>query len=311
MLGTALTLTESTSKLFGRSVFKLYALYFVEVGTLVVTGVEYGIGAAILMMFAYRHHLLKAVGLRKGELPPRLRFTRRIVAIMAAIGLLNVLGRAFSAFALDSPGMTVALWNGITFGTTLLVFPYDEWRRHRVAAVVVPVGMLAGLAVAAQVWESDASLGGVGWALVGGLCTLLYLPLSRFVLTIGKSQGDQFQALNTLTGAVGLLVWASFAEESLFEGWSWNLFAILALTALLSVIIPRYLHVMARRSIRDGFYAVLSTLSLVIAMGVDYVMEGKVPGAWQLVGLSVVGAVGLMVGYLKWWDDRKRAPQEP
>lgn len=306
--GTSLTLTEQTAKLFGRSLFKVNALEYVAVGALVVTGVEYAFGAVVLLLVAYRRHLMRAVRLTRREPPPRLRFTKRVLAVMLVIGGLNVGGRAFATYALDSPGMTIALFNGITFGLTLLVFSVEEWRSHRVAAVVVPVAMVAGLAVAGRVWDVDASLGGVAWALACGLCGLLYLPVSRVVLKKSRAEGDQFQALNTLSGAVGLFLWAWIIDENFVDGWSWRLFGMLALTGLLSVIIPRYLHVQARGAIGDGFYAVLSTLSILIAVGVDYIMEGTVPDVWQIIGLSLVGAGGLTVGGLKWRDGRERGP---
>lgn len=57
-LGAVLSLTESTTKLFGRSIFKLNVLALIEGTTLVVTAVEYGMGALVLLLIAYGPYLL-------------------------------------------------------------------------------------------------------------------------------------------------------------------------------------------------------------------------------------------------------------
>ena len=302
-LGAGLSLAESTARRYGRSVFQQQALMFAGVATLVVAGVEYAMGAVILLLVAYRSQLL---GRKKA---PRLRFTKKVLILMAAIGVLNILGRGTSAFALDT-GMAIALFNAVGMAVPLFLFPVEVWERHKIAALAVPVLMCAGLIAAAEVWDADASLAGIAWALVGGLCGLLYLSLSRHVLDMSREAADQFQALNTFTGAVGLLLWAWFAGGSFTVGWSWALFGILAGTAVLSVVLPRYLHVMARRVVGDGFYSVLSTLSLLVAVGVDYVMTGDLPGPWRSTGLTVIGAVALAVAYLKWRDLRSAGPPE-
>lgn len=156
--------------------------------------------------------------------------------------------------------------------------------------------------------ESDASTEGVLWALAAGLCQLVYLALSRYVFDMGKAPADQFQALNTFIGAVGLITWALLAGESFTKGWSWRLVIILVITSMLSVVIPRCLHVVARQAVGDGFYAVMSMLSLLLALGVDYVMEHKTPTIWQVAGLSLIGLVALAVARLKSRDKKQPIP---
>ena len=293
-LGVVLSMIEALSGLFSRSFFKVYALYFTEVATLVVAGVEYAIGAAFLLIVAYRSHLLRAVGLGKGRRLSTLRLTKRLLVVMAGVGLCNILGRGFSALALDADGMTIALFNAIGFSVPVLLFSIEGWKKHRRAAVIVPVSIVAGLAVAGEVWESSASLVGIGWAFACALCGLLYLPLSRSVLEeMDGAQQDQFQAINTCTGAVGLLVWAALAGKDFAVGWSWDLVGVLCVTAFLGVVVPRRLHIRARMATGDALYTVLRPMSLLLALGVDFLVEGTVPGVWQVVGYGVVGIVAL------------------
>ncbi|GAA2448280.1 hypothetical protein GCM10010191_77140 [Actinomadura vinacea] len=296
--GTLWWLAETSSYLLGRSWFKVHVLQSLQGAALVVTAVEYGLGAVVLLVVAYWRQIWYLFR-RSGDGPQRLRFTRATLVSLALVGLLGVGGRGFSTKALES-GMVLATVNAIGFAVPILLFSVGAWLAgQRVAAVVVPPLVALGLGVTIQVWNMESSFLGVLFAIGAGCSGLLYLVLTRRFIEIPQEASDQFQALTTLLGAVGIAVWALLAGESLTAGWSWGLFFTLLFVAGLTTAFPRFAHTRGRKAIPDGFYAILVSLTPLLGLPVDWVMEGRVPSLWQILGMSLIGTVALAVAHLE------------
>ncbi|GAA2398618.1 hypothetical protein GCM10010191_01710 [Actinomadura vinacea] len=307
--GALYALSESTAKLLGRSWFKVHALQSLQVAALAVTAVEYGLAAMILLALAYQGQIWYLFR-RSGDRPQRLRFTRANLANLAIIGLLNVGGRGSATLALTS-GMALASVNAIGFAIPILLFSAEAWRAGlRTAAISVPLLVATGLGVTIEVWDMKSSILGAVFAIVNGSFGLLYLVFSRRFVDMPEKASDQFQALVTLIGAFGITVWALLAGESLTAGWSWGLFFTLLFVAGMGTVLPRFIHTRARKMVPDGFYAIMVSLTPLMGLPVDWVMEGKVPTFWQILGMSLISTIALGVARLKEQMPTKTAAEE-
>jgi len=298
-LGAGLTLVEGSSKLFGRSIFKNYLLDSITMSALVVTTAEYGIGAAVLLLVAYRLQILGLVRHTEPR-PQRLRLTRQAVTAIAVLGGCNLMGRGLMALAMTSTGTALATINAITFAVSTMTYSKEVWQTgQRFAAMLVPLLIVLGLAVSIEVWHITVHPWGVIWSIGSALSGIIYMALSRGYVDRGGAEADQFQALSTGLGVVGLAVWAKLAGEDPSVGWSWEVLLALLCTALMTVVVPRYLHVRARRALGDAVYTILWSVIPLLGLLVDLIMEHKIPTIWQIIGMSWISVIAAGASLLR------------
>ncbi|NDU74835.1 hypothetical protein GWI34_19705 [Actinomadura sp. DSM 109109] len=352
-LGAGLTLAEGSSKLFGRSIFKNYLLDGITMSALAVATVEYGIGAAVLLLVAYRYHILDVfrrvmppperlratrramtvmalttmmfvlittaeygvalafvlvahrfrgpgASRREGPPPLRLRFTWQAVLAIVLFAGCNIMGRGMMVLAMTSAGTALATINAITFAVSTMTYSTEVWQAgQRWAAMLVPLLITLGLAVSIEAWHIAAHPWGVIWSIGSALSGIIYMVLSRPFVDRGGAEADQFQALGTALGVVGLAIWASLAGESLSGGWSWGVLWALVCTALMTVVVPRYLHMRARKALGDAVYTILWSVVPLLGLLVDLIMEQKIPTVWQVVGMSWIGVIAAGASVLR------------
>ncbi|MGI8333832.1 hypothetical protein ACRYCC_28110 [Actinomadura scrupuli] len=297
-MGAGLTLVEGSSKLFGRSIFKNYLLDSIAMSALVVTTAEYGIGAAVLLLVAYRLQILGLVRHTEPR-PQRLRLTWQAVTAIAVLGGCNLMGRGLMALAMTS-GTALATINAITFAVSTMTYSKEVWQTgQRFAAMLVPLLIVLGLAVSIEAWHITVRPWGVIWSIGSALSGIIYMALSRSYVDRGGADADQFQALSTSLGVVGLAVWAKLAGEDPSVGWSWEVLLALLCTALMTVVVPRYLHVRARRALGDAVYTILWSVIPLLGLLVDLIMEQKIPTIWQVVGMSWISVIAAGASLLR------------
>ncbi|GAA4320567.1 drug/metabolite transporter (DMT)-like permease [Actinomadura luteofluorescens] len=351
-LGAGLTLVEGSSKLFGRSIFKNYLLESITMSALVVATAEYGIGAVIMLLVAYRLQILglfrplrsrsqrfrytrRAVKAtivfttvvliltmaeygtvlaallvvfslqvpgpyrREEPRPVRLLFTWKTVTAVIAFAGCNIAGRGLIVLAMMAPGTALATINAITFAVSTMTYSTGVWKAgQRFAATLVPLLIVLGLAVSIEAWHITASPWGVIWSIGSALSGLVYMKLSRGFVERGGAETDQFQAVGTSLGVVGLAVWAMLAGEDPSAGWSWEVLLPLLCTALMTVVIPRYLHTRARGALGDAVYTILWSVIPLLGLLVDLIMEQKIPTAWQVIGMTWISVIAAMAALL-------------
>lgn len=179
----------------------------------------------------------------------------------------------------------------------LVVLPLLAWalegvRPMRSLLWIVPM-MLFGVALAAGAFgEESLHWGGVLAGLAAGACYAAYLGIIR--RTAPRTlRPAPFTVLGLVclsaglvslgaAGATGRLV----APEGL-EGWAW--FAALA---LVGQVITYLCFNIAMTGLSETASSTLMLLSAVFAVGLDVVIFGRVPTAWQLLGclLIIAGA---------------------
>ncbi|MGI5205289.1 hypothetical protein ACQEU6_27375 [Spirillospora sp. CA-108201] len=352
-LGAGLTLVEGSSKLFGRSIFKNYLLDGITMSALVVATAEYGIGAVVLLLVAYRvqilglfRHLtsrsqrfrytrravmaiivfttvvliltmaeygtvlaallvvfslrLQGPYRREEPQPVRLLFTWKTVTAVIVFAGCNIAGRGMMVMAMMSAGTALATINAITFAVSTMTYSKEVWQAgERFAALLVPMLIVLGLAVSIEAWHVAARPWGVIWSIGSALSGLIYMALSRGFVDRGGAEADQFQALGTGLGVVGLGVWAKLAGDNPSVGWSWGVLLALLCTALMTVVVPRYLHMRARKALGDAVYTILWSAIPLLGLMVDLIMEQKIPTMWQVVGMSWISAIAAGASLLR------------
>ncbi|MGW3768119.1 hypothetical protein [Actinomadura verrucosospora] len=352
-LGAGLTLVEGSSKLFGRSIFKNYLLEGITMSALVVATAEYGIGAMVMLLVAFRLQILglfrhmtsrsqrfrytrralkativfttvvliltmaeygtvlaallvvfrfQVPGPYRPEepRPVRLRFTWKTVTAVIVFAGCNIAGRGMIVMAMMSAGTALATINAITFAVSTMTYSVGVWKTGQwFAAMLVPLLIVLGLAVSIEAWHITASPWGVIWSIGSALSGVVYMALSRGFVERGGAEADQFQALGTGLGVVGLGVWAMLAGEDPSVGWSCGVLLALLCTALMTVVVPRYLHIRARRALGDAVYTILWSVIPLLGLLVDLIMEQKIPTAWQVIGMSWISVVAAVASLLR------------
>ncbi|MEV4002595.1 DMT family transporter [Actinomadura sp. NPDC049753] len=353
-MGAGLTLVEGSSKLFGRSIFKNYLLEGITLSALVVATAEYGIGAMVMLLVAYRLQILGLIGRMMSRWSQRLPYTRRAVKATIALTVVmlvitwadygtvlaallvayriqvpdpfhrgkprpvrlrftwktvtaviifagcNIAGRGMIVMAMTSPGTALATINAITFAVSTMTYSSGVWKTgQRFAAMLVPLLIVLGLAVSIEAWHITASPWGVLWSIGSALSGIVYMALSRGFVERGGAEADQFQALGTGLGVVGLGVWALLAGEDASVGWSWEVLLALLCTALMTVVVPRYLHTRARKALGDAIYTILWSVIPLLGLLVDLIMEQKIPTAWQIIGMSWISVIAAVASLLR------------
>jgi drug/metabolite transporter (DMT)-like permease len=268
---------------------------------LVITTAEYGIGATVLLLVAYRLRLRILGPSRLTEpRPQRLLFTWGAVGAIVVFAGCNIMGRGMMVLAMTSTGTALATINAITFAVSTMTYSKEVWQTgQRFAAMLVPLLIVLGLAVSIEAWHIAARPWGVIWSIGSALSGIIYMALSRSYVDRGGAEADQFQALGTGLGVVGLAIWAKLAGEDLSVGWSWGVLLALLCTALMTVVVPRYLHMRARKALGDAVYTILWSVIPLLGLLVDLIMEQKVPTIWQVVGMSWISVIAAGASLLR------------
>jgi drug/metabolite transporter (DMT)-like permease len=212
----------------------------------------------------------------------------------------NIMGRGMMVLAMTSTGTALATINAITFAVSTMTYSKEVWQTgQRFAAMLVPLLIVLGLAVSIEAWHIAARPWGVIWSIGSALSGIIYMALSRSYVDRGGAEADQFQALGTGLGVVGLAIWAKLAGEDLSVGWSWGVLLALLCTALMTVVVPRYLHMRARKALGDAVYTILWSVIPLLGLLVDLIMEQKVPTIWQVVGMSWISVIAAGASLLR------------
>ncbi|SNS26800.1 Threonine/homoserine efflux transporter RhtA [Actinomadura mexicana] len=277
------------------------AIGVISMAVLVIAVPDYGLGAAVLLLVAYGYRLrIRGLFRLTEPRPQRLQFTWQAVTAIVVFAGCNIMGRGMMVLAMTSAGTALATINAITFAVSTMTYSNEVWQTgQRFAAMLVPLLIVLGLAVSIEAWHISARPWGVIWSIGSALSGLIYMALSRSYVERGGAEADQFQALGTSLGVVGLAIWAKLAGEDPSVGWSWEVLLALLCTALMTVVIPRYLHMRARKALGDAVYTILWSVIPLLGLLVDLIMEQKVPTMWQIVGMSWISAIAAGASLLR------------
>ncbi|MEE2039917.1 EamA family transporter [Nocardiopsis sp. CT-R113] len=219
------------------------------------------------------------------------------------LGAVVILGTASAGMMLFYSEATARIELGaatsIEFLGTLVVAVAAMRRRRELVWIAAAV---VGVLCLTRPWQGGLDLAGVGFALAGAVCVVVYIVLTQKV-------GAGFGAVHglALTMTVGSLVSAPFGAPAVFAAPDVDLILFTLMIALLFPMVPFLLEMVALQRMSRTAYSTFSSLEPAVSLVMGLVVIGQAPVAVQVVGMGLVVVAG--VGAAR--GDRRDRPAVP
>ncbi|MBO2465331.1 hypothetical protein [Actinomadura violacea] len=281
-------------------------------GPMAGAAVESVAGASLLMLLAYRDRVADGLFRRGRPAAPRSRLplTRPVVVNMILAGLVQGALKAMLVASLVT--VSVGIMSPLGMAVPLALYGIEAWReRHHMAAVLVPLITLVGVALIARPQTGKVNLAGVGFALASGAANALLAVLYGRLLSIGgatKKEADEVGlkafAWAAFLGAGTLTVCAAIMGGDFGPVANWRVAVTMILGAALFSTVPRMLYAVARRSLSLGTFSLLGATSPLMALLVDMAASRRFPDVHQALGVLAIMVAACGVAHLKGRDAR-------
>ncbi|CAB4934852.1 MAG: EamA family transporter [Actinobacteria bacterium] len=256
------------------------AMFSVQLGAAISVGLFEEVGVAGT---AWLRITIGAIGFVLIARPRYWRWSRRELRAPILLGFVSA-GMTLSflaAISLLPLGTAVA----IEFLGPLAVATIHSRSR---GALAWPALALAGVVLLTEPWQGTASLLGIGFAVISGVCWGLYIVITQHV-------GDRFAGVDGL--AISLPVAALVTMfVGLPQAWGHMTLEVLLVAlgaAVLLPLIPWTLELYALRRLTKAAFGTLMALEPAIALAIGIVVLRQIPQGPQLVGMGCVVLAGI------------------
>jgi len=155
-------------------------------------------------------------------------------------------------------------------------------------ALAWPALALLGVVLLTEPWQGTASVPGIVFAAIAGVCWGLYIVITQHV-------GDRFSGVDGL--AISLPVAALvIAVVGVPQAWGQLTLHVLLVglaAAVLLPLIPWTLELYALRRLTKAAFGTLMALEPAIALAIGLVVLRQIPGAAQIAGIGCVVLAGV------------------
>lgn len=159
---------------------------------------------------------------------------------------------------------------------------------HSRRALLWPALAFVGVVLMTEPWEGAASMSGIAFAVLSGVCWGLYIVITQHV-------GDRFSGMDGLAISlpVAALVTAFLGVPQALGHLDVRVFVVALGAAALLPLIPWVLELYALRRLTKSAFGTLMSLEPAIALVIGAVVLQQTPATMQLLGIGCVVCAGI------------------